>query len=151
MWKVVIVISIVVIASVAVVSIPKNKTPTKQNSPVPEANDRKADFTANFEIYTNGTKRVFTAAMYHKLSSDVFIDSPDPSVIYVKKTGITWNDFFKTLPFSVSKDCLVTGSKETFCTDETKKLKFILNEAETPSTLDLEIKPDDNLQIRYEN
>src|SRR3972149_9373537 len=57
------------------------------------------DFTASFAIYTNGTKRTFTAAMYHNQSPDVFIESQDPGIVRVKKTGITWDGFYATLPF----------------------------------------------------
>lgn len=112
--------------------------------------EKPTDFTARFEIYTLGTKRIFTAAMYHNQSSGVFIQNPDPSVIYIKKSGISWDDFFKTLPFSLTRDCLVTGTKQTFCTSDSKKLMFFLNNIENPDALVLEIKPGDYLQVRYE-
>ena len=54
---------------------------------------------ASFAIFTNGTFRLFTAAMYHNLSEDVFIQADNPNIVHVKKTGITWDVFFKTLPF----------------------------------------------------
>jgi len=107
------------------------------------------DFTASFEIYTNGTKRIFTAAMYHNQSPDVFIQSQDPGIVHVKKKGVTWTDFFETLPFALTKECLVTGTKQTFCTTETKKLRFFLNNAETPDALDLTIEPEDRLRVSY--
>ena len=109
------------------------------------------DFTASFEIYTQGTKRIFTQAMYHNQSQDVFIQSPDPSIVYVKKAGITWAEFFGTLPFSLTRECLVTGTKQTFCTTETKKLRFFLNNTETPDVLDLGIQSGDALRVTYGN
>lgn len=113
--------------------------------------DKKVNgFTASFEIYTNGTKRVFTDLMYHNLSSDVYIAEPDPSVIHVKKAGITWDDFFKTLPFTLTKECLTTGTKQVFCTNQTQKLQFILNDTENPNTLELEIREGDRLVVNYE-
>src|SRR3990167_6179344 len=111
----------------------------------PEIND----FTASFEIFTNGTKRIFTSAMYHSQSSDVFIQSADPSIIYVKKAGITWADFFATLPFSINKTCLVTGTKETYCSNGNNKLRFFINGLEKPDTLDLKIQPGEALRITY--
>lgn len=107
------------------------------------------DFTARFEIFTNGTKRIFTDAMYHNQSAEVFIEKSDPQRINVKTAGTTWGDFFSTLPFSLSKECLVTGTKQTFCTTETKKLYFILNGEDTPNALDRIIAPDDVLRVEY--
>ncbi|OGK14401.1 hypothetical protein A3A93_00440 [Candidatus Roizmanbacteria bacterium RIFCSPLOWO2_01_FULL_38_12] len=133
-----------------------------QNSPVGQANTSKNtpasiktpkinDFTASFEIFTNGTRRIFTAAMYHNQSSDVFIQNSDPSIIYVKKAGITWADFFDTLPFSINKTCLVTGTKETYCSNGNKKLRFIINGLEMPNALDLKIQQGDVLRVTYGN
>jgi len=116
---------------------------------VPTMTPEPTDFTASFEIYTNGTKRIFTAAMYHNQSPDVFIQSQNPSIVYVTKTGITWAAFFETLPFSLTKQCLITGTKQTFCTSETKKLRFFLNNIETPDALEVKIQPGDELRVTY--
>ncbi|MBI2029615.1 hypothetical protein HYT02_04320 [Candidatus Gottesmanbacteria bacterium] len=121
-----------------------------QNSPAGQVNTSN-DFTASFEIFTNGTKRIFTAAMYHNQSPDVFIQNSDPSIIYVKKAGITWTDFFETLPFSINKTCLVTGTKETYCSQGNKKLRFFINGLEMPNALDLKIQPGDALRVTYGN
>jgi hypothetical protein len=108
------------------------------------------NLTASFEIYTNGAKRIFTAPMYHNLSQDVYITAGNPGLVYVKKGGITWNDFFKTLPMQLSKDCLVTGTKETFCTGDNGSLHFFINGQENPNSLELKIKNEDNLLVKYE-
>lgn len=108
------------------------------------------EFTASFEIYTNGTKRIFTAPMYHNLSQDVYINAGNPGLVYVKKVGITWNNFFKTLPMQLSKDCLVTGTKETFCSGDNGSLHFFINGQENPDALDREIKNEDYLLVKYE-
>lgn len=127
------------------------KTETMTSTTVPSKIAEPTDFTASFEIYTLGTKRIFTQAMYHKQSPDVFIQNTDPSIVYIKKKGITWADFFATLPFSLTKDCLTTGTKQTFCTNEQQKLRFILNNKEIPDALDLEIQSQDHLRVIYGN
>ncbi|MDQ3008648.1 MAG: hypothetical protein M3Q81_03555 [bacterium] len=106
-------------------------------------------YTARFEIFTRGTKRIFTQAMYHNLSPELYIEARDPQLINVQKSNLTWNDFFKTLPFSLTKDCLVTGTKQTFCTSDTEKLRFFLNDQEVPEALDDVIKADDTLRVTY--
>ena len=127
----------------------KNGDTSPNNSPTTSQISDETDYTATFEIYTNGTKRIFTNSMYHNLSPDVYIESPNPHIINVKKTGITWSDFFNTLPMKLTKDCLVTGTKQTFCSSVNQKLRFILNNIETPNALDLEIINGDYLLISY--
>ena len=116
------------------------------NSPTPTIFSA---YTARFEIYTLGTKRIFTASMYHNLSEDVFINSSDPNVVQVKTAGVTWNDFFQTLPFELTKDCLTTGTGQKFCSNEKQSLKFYLNESEDGNVLDKEILPNDFLRVAY--
>jgi hypothetical protein len=122
-------------------SVSKDTIQPEQNQPV--------DYQATFAIYTNGVFRIFTAAMYHNLSEEVYIQSDNPNLVHVKKSGITWDDFFKTLPFSVTKKCLITGTKETFCSNQTKTLKFYLNGVQNDNLLEAEIKPNDKTLITY--
>lgn len=109
------------------------------------------NYTARFEIYTNGTRRIFTNPMYHQRSADIYIEAADPHLIQIKKPGTTWNDFFKTLPFSLEKDCLITGTNQTFCNTDTKKLFFYLNGNEVPDALDKVIAPNDQLRVEYKS
>ncbi len=127
-------------------------TPTTEvveQTPVKVAAEEVTDFTASFEIITNGTKRVFTQAMYHNQSPDAYIDGSDPNSVRVKKSGTTWDDFFKTLPFSLTKECLITGTKQTFCSSETKQLRFFINDVEVPDALDVEIGAGDHLRVVF--
>jgi hypothetical protein len=118
--------------------------------PLPTPTLQPTDFTASFEIYTLGTKRIFTDTKYHNLSGEVYISPPDPSIINVKKEDITWADFFATLPMKLEKDCLTTGTGQTFCTNNTRELKFFINEKEDPDALDKEISMNDNFKVVYE-
>lgn len=129
--------------------------PSQQNAaqPSPQLSSSSTpistDFTARFEIYTNGAKRIFTEDKYHRQSADIYIENPDPLVIHVKKSELTWSDFFSTLPFSLQKECLVTGTKQTFCNTETKKLHFYVNGQEDPDALYKVISPNDVLRVEY--
>ena len=67
----------------------------------------------------------------------------------MKKTNITWNDFFSTLPFKLSQDCLTTGTNETFCTGSSGTLKFYLNGEEKPEVLNLVIESGDKLLVTF--
>src|SRR3989344_6603315 len=111
--------------------------------------DKKVAKQASFAIFTNGTFRVFTNSMYHNLSDDVFIQSINPSIIQIKKEGITWDDFFKTLPFKLDPDCLTTGTGQTFCTGQAGRLKFYINGLEDEYALDKIINQGDKLLVSF--
>ena len=131
-----------------------NKSQTQKDlTPSPTPQNQKfnppAGGKASFSIVTGTTTRSFSAEKYHNQSSDVYIENPDPTIVNVKKIGITWNDFFKTLPMKLTKDCLTTGDGETFCNGKNGTLKFYLNEIETPDLLDKEIKDGDKMLIKF--
>jgi len=107
------------------------------------------DKKASFAIFTNGTFRVFTASMYHNQSVDVFIKADNPNVVLVKKENLTWDDFFNTLPFKLTNECLTTGTGETFCTNEESSLKFYINGSENPNALNQIIDPGDKLLVSF--
>lgn len=119
----------------------------------------KVDYKASFAIFTHGTFRVFTAAMYHNLSEEVFIQADNPNIVHVKKNGVTWGDFFETLPFKLTRECLTTGTGETFCARSTNSrqagenadLKFYLNGVRADNILDKTINAGDQVLISYGN
>lgn len=122
--------------------------PGSDTSSLPSPNE-KVDIRASFSIETNGLVRNFSDPKYHNLSTDVYIEASDPTVVHVKKPGITWHDFFKTLPMELTKECLTTGTKQTFCTGSEGTLKFYVNEAEDKDLLDKEIMDGDKAQITF--
>lgn len=124
---------------------PPSQTPSPQATTTPVA----VDYQAGFAIFTNGTFRIFTAAMYHNRSKDVFIQADSPNVVHVKKAGITWNDLFATLPMQLTKDCLITGTKQTFCTNSKEQLRFYLNGREDKNALDKQIESGDGLLVSF--
>lgn len=113
-------------------------------SPVSE----RIDIHANFTIITDNLVRNFSSPKYHNLSEDVYIKADDPTKVHVTKSGVTWSDFFKTLPMSLTKDCLTTGDGERLCNNK-GSLKFYLNDTEGPNVLDKEIKDGDRLKVIY--
>ncbi|HSA83648.1 MAG TPA: hypothetical protein VLF20_02060 [Patescibacteria group bacterium] len=121
------------------------KTLTVPISQAPETVETKAAFA----IFTHGVFRIFTAAMYHNLSTDVYIESSNPNIVYVKRANITWDDFFNTLPFKLSKECLTTGTGQTFCTKGNQSLRFYLNGKVNPNALDQVIKEGDQLLVTF--
>jgi len=114
-----------------------------------EITSEKLPYTAQFEIYTRGTLRTFNQSMYLNQSEKVYIKAGDSSRVYVNASGITWQDFFDTLPFSVSYDCLITGDGEKLCSDQEHQLTFILNGTTNANVLNQVIQPKDELVVEY--
>lgn len=150
-WLAIIAICFIILGAVSVnIFLKPNKdilTPTLESQT--KTTPKLVDITAQFEIYTNGTKRIFTDPKYHKQSSEVYIELSDPSLIHVKKAGISWANFFDTLPMKLTDKCLTTGTGQVFCTNETSKLKFYINSVEQPNALNQIINQDDMLIVKY--
>lgn len=106
---------------------------------------------ASFSIYTNGTLRTFSSSMYHNLSETVYISAENPNQVVVNVEGVTWGDFFSTLPFSLTEDCLVTGAKQTFCNSSRGTLKFYINGEQVEGALNKVINDGDKLLVSFGN
>lgn len=122
---------------------------TKTSDLAPTSPQPILPFSATFEITTNGTKRIFTESKYHNQSAVVFITADQPNILTVTQEDVRWRDFFATLPFSLNEECLVTGTGQTFCSNETQRLRFFLNEQENPNALYEIIKSGDNLKVVF--
>lgn len=111
-------------------------------------NDGSSSFPvkAYFEIYTLGTKRIFTDAKYHNLSDRAYISSSEPNAVFVTQENVTWSEFFETLPFTLNDECLVTGTGQEFCSDK-YNLVFYLNDTVNPNTLSQIINEDDEFVL----
>lgn len=121
-----------------------------ENSPTPSpAIEQPTNITASFTIKTGNITRIFKAEKYHNQSEDVYIEASDPTVVHVKKQGITWADFFNTLSMKLTKDCLTTGDGETFCNNQGGTLKFYLNDLEDPDLLQKPIRQGDKALIIF--
>ena len=107
------------------------------------------DIKASFAIFTNGTFRVFTSVMYHNLSEDVYISAENPHIVRVKKTSITWGDFFDSLPMELDAICLTTGTGQTFCSGTSETLKFYINGKFDEEALGREIGEGDQLLVSF--
>lgn len=123
--------------------------PASAPAPAPVETSAEVDEAAAFLIYTNGLKRSFAASMYHRRSPDAYLEASHPTIISVKKRGVTWDTFFKTLPFRLTRACLTTGTGDTFCSGGEGELKFYLNGVRVDDLLDRQIHDGDRALISY--
>ncbi|MFZ5424878.1 MAG: hypothetical protein ACOZAO_03680 [Patescibacteria group bacterium] len=127
-----------------------NETVVDEEAEVIPQDAQNYPYKATFTIYTNGLERTFSNAMYLNQNDVVYIDSVNSKEVIVTEPNVTWQMFFDTLPFSLKKDCLVTGLGETFCNGDGGNLIFILNSKETPNALELAIEEGAILEVRFE-
>lgn len=121
-------------------------TPSPSPNSIPEL---EVDRKASFAIFTNGVFRDFSNNRYHNLDKNVFISSDAPNIVKVKRSGVTWNDFFKTLPMEITNDCLTTGTGQQFCNQGNQSLKFYLNGIKEENLLSGEIQDGDRALISF--
>lgn len=105
---------------------------------------------ASFSVITHKITRSFDNAMYKNQSKDVYIPNENSKAVVVTANGVTWGDFFETLPFSVSSDCLVTGDGDRLCNGEDGTLTFEINGENVDNALSQRINEGDDFIIRYE-
>ncbi|MBI2326930.1 hypothetical protein HYU92_01280 [Candidatus Curtissbacteria bacterium] len=127
-----------------------SSSPILAFSPSSSPEIQEVNIEASFQINTNGIIRNFKSPKYHQRSPDVYLSADSPTIVHVKKDGITWDDFFKTLPMKLTKDCLTTGDGETFCNGSSSSLKFYLNGREEPDLLDKKIEDEDSILITFQ-
>lgn len=130
---------------------PNLPKPGSMQTSLPATSQSQVNYIASFAIFTNGTLRIFTDPKYHNRSADVFLQSQNPNVIQVRKAGITWGDFFQTLPLKLTSTCLTTGTGQTFCSNQQGTLKFYLNGTLAKNFLETEIKNGDGALITFGN
>lgn len=106
---------------------------------------------ASFLIYTNGFQRTFDEPMYWNRSDAAFITETNPAIIIIKKPYTTWTTFFGSLPFKLSKECLFTGTQQTFCNSDHKELTFYLNGEKVTDLFERTIHDGDKLLVSYGN
>lgn len=143
-------IGIVVCAGVSMFLVWKLRTPLMPDPiEVQTVIPKEVSIKAGFAIMTNGIFRDFSDPKYHNQSPDVYIDSSNVNIVNIKKDGITWQDFFSTLPMTVAKDCLRTGTGQLFCNGTDGRLVFYLNGEIVDNVLERQIENGDRLLITY--
>lgn len=157
--KVLLIILLVVLLIGGYLLFPQKVDNKKKGAPIEKPPETKideqesleVDYKASFAVFTHGTFRIFTASMYHNLSDEVYIESSSPNIVNVKKSDITWGEFFDTLPVVLTEKCLTTGTGQTFCDGQNGELRFFINGKFTPNALSTIINNSDQLLVTFGN
>ena len=87
---------------------------------------------ADFALYIHGERYDFSQERFlsdeeDELSENVHIHEPFHDVVHVHREGTTWREFFGSLGFELTDECLTLPEGDQYCNSETERLSFILN------------------------
>lgn len=144
MKKVLILPLVIAVLAAGVLLFNRQKTPPEKV----EVRSAPTHNHAAFLIFTNGTKRDFSASMYHERSSRAHLHASHPEIVHIHAAGVTWQEFFDSLPMKLNQDCLTTGTGQEFCTSANLELKFFIN-GQKQDVLSQEIEDGDRLLVSF--
>ncbi len=119
-------------------------------------------YHANFALYVNSVRDEFKGpGFYEEVSSCHDNNSDDPherahmhnsvnDVIHVHARGVTWQQFFANLGYTLGDKVLVTGNG-TFSDGKAGQLKFVLNGKSVETIANAKIGDQDVLLVSYSN
>lgn len=125
------------------------------------AHEEHTHFHANFGIFINGGRLDFSNAKYmEEVSSCTVSGALQPKqrvhlhnnigdVIHVHNEGVTWGHFFNNINFTINDKVLTDDKGILYQTNETTKLRFILNGSQIDSIFNKLIASEDKLLIDY--
>lgn len=109
---------------------------------------------ADFLVYIGDEKFDFTQDKYQStaksLQSDkVHLHDNKGNVIHLHAEGITLGDFFTSLGFNLTNQCLVTDTKEEYCTDNDNTLTLYVNGKVLENIANYQIIDNDQILLYY--
>ncbi len=95
---------------------------------------------ADFALVIRGKQfdfgqKQFISTAEKELSPNVHIHDPRHAVIHVHREQTTWDEFFRSLGFELTDTCIKLPAGESYCTNPTEKLKFVVNGVRTDSIM----------------
>ncbi len=87
---------------------------------------------ADFALYIRGERYDFKQERFisdteDELSENVHIHEPFHAIVHVHREGTTWREFFDSLGFELTDQCLTTPEGEQLCNSDAERLSFVLN------------------------
>jgi hypothetical protein len=115
--------------------------------PVKQTDPTLREDRAAFAIFINGKKQDLTAAKFLNRSTDAYLTSQIPDVIFLANSEITWGTFFKTLPMSLNEECITIDN--TYCTGQGGTLQVFINSQKQTNFLNTKIIDGDRVLITF--
>ena len=108
---------------------------------------------ADFALYIDGKQYDFNQERFfstteEELSENVHLHEPY-LVVHVHREGTTWREFFHSLGFELTDECLTLPEGDQYCTSGTVRLSFILNGVKVDAVAFQDITNIDRLLISF--
>ncbi len=81
----------------------------------------------DFKIYINGNAINFAQQKYQLAAQYVHTENGIGTLIHKHATGVTFEDFLKTVNMDIDENCFKMDDGKKYCSDGDKTLKFYLN------------------------
>lgn len=109
---------------------------------------------ADFALYIRGERYDFSQPRFvsgeeDELSENVHIHDPRHHVVHVHREGTTWREFFASLGFELTDQCLTMPDGEQLCESDAERLSFVLNGVRLDSIAFVDITDIDRALISY--
>ena len=111
---------------------------------------------ADWKIYVNGKPLNFADSKYYMEGSFIHLDESQnkqdaSGVLHMHATGVPLWIFFKSIGMEFNKDCITLDTKEKFCNDEHKNIKFLVSGKENNEFENYVFRNLDKILISYGN
>jgi len=95
---------------------------------------------ADFSVTIDGERVDFDERKYMVQSQYVHLEGGDGTMIHKHATGVTLADFFGSIGWELTTECLRTDTGEEYCTGNGGKLRIVVNgeEIDDPSEYDIQ-------------
>lgn len=138
-----------IVVSLMLVGFVSACSPAKVEVVTSPQENQAVDWQAGIAIFVNGLPINLRDGKYHNLSEKAFLTNQNPGVVFIKKTDVTWGDFFKSLNIGLTQDCVFQGSREQLCEDELNSIKYFVNGQRIYSPFSRVISDSDRMLVSY--
>lgn len=109
---------------------------------------------SDFIVYLDGQQYDLTADKYqttntHSNHAHIHLHDNVGHVIHRHEHNVTLGEFFNSLGFGLTNDCITTDTNQTFCTDETNQLLLFVNGKTEADIVEYVNKEEDELLLFY--
>lgn len=105
---------------------------------------------ANFSVSIHGDRVNFSKERYMVRSQYVHLEGGDGTTIHKHATGVTLADFFDTVGWKLTNDCLSAANGTTYCTGDGGRLRILVDGNEVDNPDEYEIQNNDTIRVVYE-
>ncbi len=125
------------------------------NHPVGYAdNEDKVHVHSDFVLFLDGAEVDLSADKYQSktaqiLHAHVHLHDNNDEVIHRHDHGVTLGDFFESLGFALTEDCITDDTEREFCSDDTEELMVFVNDERIESPFDYVNEEEDRILIYH--